>query len=696
MLRSQVGHQRAGRADSSESRTAAPWRQTRTTSGSFEGVLGFGSAPGQPPQPPVEEAAPQTAPVGGWRDRFEPPREAEEESWGARAWKVEGVQEDKVGLAQTKPRCSLTLQTLNIPASSLEISSDSIRATPSATPIPERDAAVETAAPSVAESEVISRQSSGPGQPREDLGAVQWFYRDPNSVEQGPFSGTTMHDWYSHSYFDDALPVRRASESSFHSLAELKAATGNAVQPFLSPLRPRALPPNLPIPAAFSSPNGHVAEALKNLNVSPAPGDQRVSPAPQYATYNAFSPNQFTPQPFVSPGFAQPQPWGMGAIGSPMGQPGFGFAARGPMMPNQPYSPVIGPPAPRDPFGPYGAPAAPWQTQTQTQQNVPVHPPSDQAWQAPGPQPPLEMLQQAPVPMQPVQPQVQPEQHVVEEIAQELEPEPAPVEEAAEPESAVISEPEPGPEAEEVPVSEPEPETKAVPPPSVWGQKTTKTSAPSSRKNSILSPAPIAAQLPQTPSASKLPPAPASLPAKPLSARSGSVSESLPPKPVATPPAEKTPVSSKPAPWAVKDDTPRAVPTGPSLREIQEAEARQAEARKAALAEARAATSSPAPVALDDVPTSLSWGLPSSGSGKATTPVPTTTTPPAPAWGNGDAGPKKTLKQIQEEEEKRKAKVAQQANQVRAAVAPTTASKRGYADLAANVSNFSWLLLGSH
>jgi PERQ amino acid-rich with GYF domain-containing protein len=76
--------------------------------------------------------------------------------------------------------------------------------------------------------------------------------------------------------------------------------------------------------------------------------------------------------------------------------------------------------------------------------------------------------------------------------------------------------------------------------------------------------------------------------------------------------------------------------------------------------------------------------------------VPTTTTPPAPAWGNGDAGPKKTLKQIQEEEEKRKAKVAQQANQARAAVAPTAASKRGYADLAANVSDFGWLLPGSH
>jgi hypothetical protein len=99
MLRSQVGQKSAGSADDSESRTAASWRQTRTTSGSFEGVLGFGSAPGQPPQPPVEEAVPQTAPVGGWRDRFEPPKEAEEEVWGARTWKVEGVQEDKVGLA---------------------------------------------------------------------------------------------------------------------------------------------------------------------------------------------------------------------------------------------------------------------------------------------------------------------------------------------------------------------------------------------------------------------------------------------------------------------------------------------------------------------------------------------------------------------------------------------------------------------
>jgi PERQ amino acid-rich with GYF domain-containing protein len=70
-------------------------------------------------------------------------------------------------------------------------------------------------------------------------------------------------------------------------------------------------------------------------------------------------------------------------------------------------------------------------------------------------------------------------------------------------------------------------------------------------------------------------------------------------------------------------------------------------------------------ISLDDIPHNLSWGLPSSGTG------------------SGEAAPKKTLKQIQEEEERRKANV-RAANAV--AVQQASAGKRGYADLAANTS----------
>nr|ADE10031.1 unknown [Tremella fuciformis] len=82
----------------------------------------------------------------------------------------------------------------------------------------------------------------------------------------------------------------------------------------------------------------------------------------------------------------------------------------------------------------------------------------------------------------------------------------------------------------------------------------------------------------------------------------------------------------------------------------------------------------------------MSWGLPQQGQ-KVTTP--SVSTPPAatpPAWGSGDAGPRKTLKQIQEEEEKRKSKVAAAAKAAQVAAGVSAQPKRGYADLAANTA----------
>ncbi|ORY24768.1 hypothetical protein BCR39DRAFT_471998, partial [Naematelia encephala] len=92
------------------------------------------------------------------------------------------------------------------------------------------------------QSEELTAPSSQPVDQKEDLGAVEWLYRDPGGLEQGPFTGTQMHDWYSHSYFADDLPIRRASQTSYTTLGELKTATGNAVQPFLSVPRPRISP----------------------------------------------------------------------------------------------------------------------------------------------------------------------------------------------------------------------------------------------------------------------------------------------------------------------------------------------------------------------------------------------------------------------------------------------------------------------
>ncbi|PWZ01330.1 hypothetical protein BCV70DRAFT_158536 [Testicularia cyperi] len=144
--------------------------------------------------------------------------------------------------------------------------------------------------------------------------------------------------------------------------------------------------------------------------------------------------------------------------------------------------------------------------------------------------------------------------------------------------------------------------------------------------------------------------------------------------------------ASKPAPWAAREDAAPTSSPGPSLREIQEAEARRAEARRAAekaAVRARMVTS-PSGSGSEELPTTLSWGLASApasknavslGDGSATGSG-TSATPAAPVWNAGKAAPKKTLMEIQQEEQKRAEKLkAQQAAQA-------IAMRKGYADSA--------------
>lgn len=139
---------------------------------------------------------------------------------------------------------------------------------------------------------------------------------------------------------------------------------------------------------------------------------------------------------------------------------------------------------------------------------------------------------------------------------------------------------------------------------------------------------------------------------------------------------------TKAAPWA-NSQQDGSTGGGMSLREIQEVEARQAEARKAARQRLQV---NPAPVLVSSsgsdspLPSTMSWGLASSipnaangresasaGGGSAST--------PAPAW-NARQAPKKTLMEIQEEQRARTQKV----KEVQAA--QLAAKSKGYADSA--------------
>ncbi|CBQ72607.1 conserved hypothetical protein [Sporisorium reilianum SRZ2] len=154
--------------------------------------------------------------------------------------------------------------------------------------------------------------------------------------------------------------------------------------------------------------------------------------------------------------------------------------------------------------------------------------------------------------------------------------------------------------------------------------------------------------------------------------------------------AESPAPASRPAPWAAaKDDSAQS--TGPSLREIQEAEAKRAEAKRAAEKAAARARMAASPSAVEELPTTLSWGLASapasktvnSASGGNDAAGAASAGPAAPAWNAGKAAPKKTLMEIQEEERKRAEKLkAQQAAQA-------IALRKGYADSASRSTSAS-------
>lgn len=162
------------------------------------------------------------------------------------------------------------------------------------------------------------------------------------------------------------------------------------------------------------------------------------------------------------------------------------------------------------------------------------------------------------------------------------------------------------------------------------------------------------------------------------------------PEPTSTD-APSAPVAPK-APWAKEEEGKKKKNAAPSfsLREIQEAEAQKLEAKKVAerekerLARASVTTDSKE----ESQPFIASWGLPTSQAGargntplREAAPVPSPASVASPVWTTPVKAPaaKKTMKEIQEEEETRKKLAAKEA------VASTAAVKRGYAETTTKV-----------
>lgn len=64
---------------------------------------------------------------------------------------------------------------------------------------------------------------------------MRWIYRDPQGNIQGPWSGLEMHDWFKAGFFTAELQVKKLEDIEFEPLAQLVRRIGNSREPFLVP-----------------------------------------------------------------------------------------------------------------------------------------------------------------------------------------------------------------------------------------------------------------------------------------------------------------------------------------------------------------------------------------------------------------------------------------------------------------------------
>ncbi|CAG8442729.1 1823_t:CDS:10 [Diversispora eburnea] len=110
-------------------------------------------------------------------------------------------------------------------------------------------------------------------------------------------------------------------------------------------------------------------------------------------------------------------------------------------------------------------------------------------------------------------------------------------------------------------------------------------------------------------------------------------------------------INATPAPWAKDED--HTVLKAPSIREIQEMEAKQAAERQASEKKVTTTNATTTVTKEDTVPSSISWGIvvPTSSNESNSSSLSTSPVVTAPAWQSNNPPPKKTLREIQKEEE---------------------------------------------
>ncbi|KAK4188903.1 hypothetical protein QBC35DRAFT_179948 [Podospora australis] len=85
---------------------------------------------------------------------------------------------------------------------------------------------------------------------------MRWVYLDPQGMTQGPFSGLEMNDWYKANFFTPDLRVKRVEDTEFEPLGQLIRRIGNSREPFLVPQMgiPHGPPPSVPFTGGGNEP----------------------------------------------------------------------------------------------------------------------------------------------------------------------------------------------------------------------------------------------------------------------------------------------------------------------------------------------------------------------------------------------------------------------------------------------------------
>lgn len=83
---------------------------------------------------------------------------------------------------------------------------------------------------------------------------MRWVYMDPQGKVQGPFTGLEMNDWYKGNFFTADLRVKRLEDGEFEPLGQLIRRIGNSREPFLVPQV--GIPHGIPSQTGPFSPSG--------------------------------------------------------------------------------------------------------------------------------------------------------------------------------------------------------------------------------------------------------------------------------------------------------------------------------------------------------------------------------------------------------------------------------------------------------